>query len=331
MFDIKNIRAIHLEITSKCNAACPQCGRNDAGGKTYDWLNLLELSFGQIHRLLSPNFLKQIHHIFACGNYGDAIVAKDTLQIFQYFRSWNVHTLRLHTNGSARSTDWWAEAGKVFSNSDDMVIFGLDGLKDTNHIYRRRTNWKKIMENVESFIGAGGRAEWQFIPFKHNEHQIEEAKNLSKEMGFAEFMIMSSNRFFYETGSYKSINKTPIKNEAGEIEGYIEIPTNPKLQHPQLNAEWHDSEIECKAILNSAIYIDAGGKIFPCCWTGLQRFDESIKMNNTTSIADAVENEFNDLAAQWKDMGPPVCKNFCSVKNHKAHKVASRLKFDIPE
>ena len=36
---------------------------------------------------------------------------------------------------------------------------------------------------------------WQFIPFKHNQHQILEAGNLSKELGFDEFKLTQSDRW----------------------------------------------------------------------------------------------------------------------------------------
>ena len=37
------------------------------------------------------------------------------------------------------------------------------------------------MENVNAFISAGGTAYWKFLIFKHNEHQVEEAKKLSEQ------------------------------------------------------------------------------------------------------------------------------------------------------
>ena len=34
MIDIKNIRGFHIELSSKCNAACPMCSRNFLGSFT---------------------------------------------------------------------------------------------------------------------------------------------------------------------------------------------------------------------------------------------------------------------------------------------------------
>ena len=74
------------------------------------------------------------------------------------------------------------------------VVWGIDGLEDTNHIYRVGAKWEKIINNAKAFIDAGGIASWQFIEFEHNKHQIEEAKQLAKELGFKEFRLVSSTR-----------------------------------------------------------------------------------------------------------------------------------------
>ena len=52
------------------------------------------------------------------------------------------------------------------------------------------------MTNVKSFIQAGGEAHWEFLVFKHNEHQVEEARNLAREMGFKEFYLKKRRRAF---------------------------------------------------------------------------------------------------------------------------------------
>jgi MoaA/NifB/PqqE/SkfB family radical SAM enzyme len=43
MYDYTDIRTVHLEITEKCNAACPMCARNINGGEDNPWLQNSEL------------------------------------------------------------------------------------------------------------------------------------------------------------------------------------------------------------------------------------------------------------------------------------------------
>ena len=40
---------------------------------------------------------------------------------------------------------------------------------------------------MKSFINAGGSIPWEYLVFKHNQHQVEDAKKLAKELGFQEF------------------------------------------------------------------------------------------------------------------------------------------------
>ena len=50
---------------------------------------------------------------------------------------------------------------------------------------------KKIIKNASTFIKHGGIAYWDFIVFKHNEHQIYKCKKYSEELGFNKFKIIS--------------------------------------------------------------------------------------------------------------------------------------------
>ncbi|SVC76683.1 uncharacterized protein METZ01_LOCUS329537, partial [marine metagenome] len=110
-----------------------------------------------------------------------------------FLDEFKIKYIDIRTNGSLRSTTWWSN----FVNhlpSKHIIVFGLDGLEDTLHIYRIGADYKKVINNAKAFIDAGGIASWQFIEFEHNKHQIEEAKQLAKELGFKEFRLVSSTR-----------------------------------------------------------------------------------------------------------------------------------------
>ena len=42
-------------------------------------------------------------------------------------------------------------------------------------------------DDMKSFIGAGGAAQWEYLVFKHNQHQVDDAKKLAIELGFKGF------------------------------------------------------------------------------------------------------------------------------------------------
>ena len=79
------------------------------------------------------------------------------------------------------------------------VQFSVDGLEDTNHIYRKNSRWKDIVMAVETLASGKQKPKliWQMLVFPYNEHQIEEAERLSKEIGFDEFHYSKSLRSYH--------------------------------------------------------------------------------------------------------------------------------------
>ena len=220
-------------MTEACNASCPMCARNLNGGEVNPHLNNRELSIADIERIFPVDFVQQLKRVYMCGNYGDPAVASDTLEAFAYFREHNPQiNLSMHTNGSMKKPEWWAELAQVIGKKG-YVIFGLDGLEDTNHLYRQGTVWKNIMRNVEAFIAAGGRARWDFIVFAHNEHQVDQAEQLSKDMGFEKFQYKKSARFFSNSKA-----QTKDAHQAQNRKGHttlLQAPTNPKYRNAVLD------------------------------------------------------------------------------------------------
>ena len=281
MYKYSEIKTVHLEISSKCNASCPMCLRNICGGAPNPHLPLRELSLKNIKNIFPLSFLKQLRRIYMCGNYGDPITAKDTLAIFQFFRQNNLLlSLSMFTNGSGKTPLWWKGLGEV----TDKVHFSIDGLEDTNATYRRGTNFQKIMENVESYIAGGGKAIWDFIVFRHNEHQVEEAKQLAKKMGFHQFIIKKTGRF-YSNQKSKVKTEQVILNKKGESDGFLKMPKNPKYQNQSLkkgealSKKWgslheylNQTPIKCRVSEEKSIYISAEAFVFPCCWTANQLY-----------------------------------------------------------
>ena len=194
MFDFNNIKVLHLEMSNFCNAKCPMCPRERPMNSKI--INTKMLTLEKVKALFNEDFIKRLEIMYMCGNLGDPAAAQDTIEIFKYFREINPHiSLSMHSNGGLRSTRWWGELGKTLSGKNDYCVFGIDGLADTNHIYRVNTQFEKIMENSKHFIDAGGNARWHFLVFEHNEHQVEEARLLSKQLGFSHFQEIVSCRF----------------------------------------------------------------------------------------------------------------------------------------
>ena len=184
MYNYEDIKEVHLEVTQRCQAACPMCDRNENGGVDNRHINNAELSLADCKRIFKPEFIAQLNTMYMCGNLGDPIVARDTLEIFRYFRKHNSKMwLSMNTNAGAKNEKWWGQLAEVFGRMGS-VIFSVDGLRDTNHLYRQGVVWDNVERNARAFIAAGGRARWDFIIFQHNEHQVERAEQIAQELGF---------------------------------------------------------------------------------------------------------------------------------------------------
>lgn len=281
MYRYNDLTALHLEITTKCNARCPMCLRNVCGGQTNPQLPLTELTLADAKTIFEPSFIRQLRRMYMCGNYGDPIAAQDTLDIFDYFRSENptIH-LALFTNGSAQSEDWWRRLAKTVN----LVHLSVDGLEDTNGIYRRGTHFAVIERNIKAYRAAGGEFVWDYIVFRHNEHQLEEAKERAQAWGAKKINFKKTGRFFSNTKMQRK-DQQPVLNRAGELEYYLEPPLNPLYQNQALRQEEALVEkygslenyldltpIDCKVIHEKSFYVSAEGHAFPCCWTANQLY-----------------------------------------------------------
>ena len=312
MYNYHDIRTVHLEVTERCNLSCPMCARNINGGEQNPWIHDAELSLDDIKKIFSDDFVKQLNHIYMCGNYGDPIIAKDTLEIFRHFRSVNSDILlSMNTNGSARQEDWWVELASVLGDKG-YVIFSIDGLEDTNDIYRKGANYTRIMKNASAFIQAGGNAHWEYLVFAHNEHQVDRARDLADEMGFKKFQLKKSARFFSSVSGSVKESITSVDRKQRELN--LQAPTNPMYRNsaveeltklgatkqsvklpttkqeiiglirPEIfnkdvarktEVEKHlDSvSIKCKVKEEKSLYVSAEGILQPCCWIAGQMYN----------------------------------------------------------
>ena len=317
MYRYEDIKEIHLEVTSKCQARCPMCPRRISGGVLNPFITLDEITLEQFQLWFPVDFVKQLQRLFMCGNLGDPIIAEDTLDIFKYLRFNNpTINLSMHTNGSARNISWWKSLAEI--NVD--VTFGIDGLSDTHSLYRISTDWNKIIENAKAFITAGGKAEWHMLAFKHNEHQIEQCRELSNQIGFEHFTVKHTSRF--------KNNKWAVLDELGNPTHYLEPTSKSQTMIPLVQESLTSTPcISCKAQKQSQIYISANGNVSPCCWLDIEwvlpsqesRIDYMERIGTFPNLHSSTLTEifnstiFNDIEKSWKNKPLQECSKQCGT------------------
>ena len=142
------------------------------------------------------------------------------------------------------------------------------------------------MRNVEAYLGANGRARWDYLVFKHNQHQVDEARKLSEDMGFEKITIKSTARFM-RLHQQTVWDRMPLMNVKGEPDGFLEKTTLPEFQNEaamvtakdiidefgSLESYFEVANIKCKVARlgknqdKQRIYVSSEGLVFPCCFT----------------------------------------------------------------
>lgn len=273
---ISDIKNLELEITTKCNARCPQCVRNYYGSTTWVSLPIVDMSLDDFKKNMPMEIWKTLKNVKFCGTYGDPLMHKDLIKFIDYIKEQNNNIdISIHTNGGIRSIRWWRDLAEILGPRD-RVFFGIDGLEDTNHLYRIDVDYHKVINNLTAFNQAGGKSIWQYIVFEHNEHQVEEARRLSRELGCLDFAAKSTGRFMDKT--HKLVDKSPVLDMKHEIIRWIK-PAKGKYRNSgyddisRLTKEYgswknylEKTEINCFAEQDGWIAIVANGEVFPCGW-----------------------------------------------------------------
>lgn len=340
MFKFTELRSIHLEISNNCQASCPMCVRNVHGGLVNPLIKIQNWTLDEFKIIMNQELLDQIESYYYCGNFGDPILNNDLIEMCRYTTQ-NAPQLKvtIHTNGGARNTEWWASLAQALPD-DHMVVFALDGLSDTHSLYRIGTSFEKIIENAKAFIAAGGKANWTFIKFKHNEHQVEDARHMANSLGFSEFTIKNSSRFI-------DVPKYKVVNTKGLTTHYLEPSTDTEMKFISKevidNADklTKESEIHCYADSVKEVFIDSYKNLMPCCWLAtlpynyiepddyaapvrhkmleeyyqlVEDLGGAINLNTVNkSIKDIVEsNEYQTVwHKSWKEHKLMTCARFC--------------------
>lgn len=303
MISFSQVRSIHIEGSSHCNASCPVCPRNYHGGEAYDWFQKKHFTLAEHMEFFSSDFARQLHLVLYCGNLGDPSLNPELVEICQWWLSQNPNlTLQINTNAGTRDEHFWGGLGKVLRGTQGNVTFSVDGLEDTNHIYRRGVVWDRVIRAMKAFIEAGGPAVWEFLVFKHNQHQVDEARSLAEELGFQKFYAKKAMGF----GGPLGAQAIPVLKRDGSFDYHI-LPTEdvlarngatrwgddvnfykpePKAQNnlsetlpsaslsiPQeMKSRFEACEIECQTVKTGQIYISSEGLVYPCCFIGSREY-----------------------------------------------------------
>jgi MoaA/NifB/PqqE/SkfB family radical SAM enzyme len=297
----------HIEPTSKCILECPLCDR------TWFYEKFKKRLSHEINIEHLLNFFKGTSpFVSMCGNNGDPIYHSEFHKLCIGLKKIN-STIEITTNGSGKKKEWWEKLCSILSNNDN-ITFSIDGLEDTNHLYRVNAKWNSIMQAIHTVTKHNIDTTWKFIVFKHNQHQIEDAKKLSQELGIRNFEVVLSDRWWKQ-------DLMPDKKYVDNLYEHQIAVTN-GLDKPML--------IKQKCMVNGkaihALYIDSEGDFYPCCRTGLYAFryktifspktrKYNIKNNTIEQILEDTQVKQFFESTKSYETADKCCKIYCGVNN----------------
>jgi len=262
MIPIQDILYFDIEPTSYCNLHCPQCDRFDRQGFENRYMESRHLDFDRIKKNLDLDKLTGLEEVILSGDHGDPAMHPDIESFIEFFQ--DIKKVRLVTNGSLRSEKWFRSLTR-FKNL--TVTFSVDGLSDTLETYRINADFDKIMNNAQAFIKAGGTAIWKFIIFRHNQHQVEQARDLAHKMGFKEFWDEVSNRNFYDQDEFPIYIDGVYQGQNLKMSTLTETRQDSRTIMIQKAKDSNFHPITCGWARQKWMYIDYTGNLLPCCMT----------------------------------------------------------------
>lgn len=241
--------SISVEPTTSCNLRCPEC---PSGLR----------SFTRPTGMLSKELFQQvIDQMAAHVNYltfyfqGEPYLHKEFLEMVTYARSKNIYTAT-STNAHYLKDQ---QARKTVESGLDRLIISIDGTtQDTYEQYRVGGDLKKVMEGAKNVIKWKKQLKastpyviFQFLVVKPNEHQVDELKELAREIGVDEVILKTAQVYDYQQGN-------PLIPENEQYSRYKRQPDGTYVIKNTL-------ENSCWKLWHSCV-ITWDGKVVPCCF-----------------------------------------------------------------
>ena len=222
-YNTKNLALnVWLDLSTYCNAGCPQCHRTNPNGLgKVDWLPLVQWSLEEFKKAFTPQDMVSINRFEICGTWGDPFMCKDIYNIIEYILHNSGSNVQINTNGGMRDDEFWWNVGLLNKTNRLQVIFDIEGINQEMHSnYRRKVDFEKLKSHVQCYTGAGGNAFAHVIVFKHNEEYLYEILDMCyNELGVTGHLIQPSNRF-HRDGKEEFIDENGNKGILEEVTNF---------------------------------------------------------------------------------------------------------------
>lgn len=250
----------NTEPTNKCILHCPFCPTGKQNSRTN----------GFADTLLYTNIFSQLSdylYLITLHGWGEPLLNKELPQIVALAHQHNICTA-ITTNGMLLNASM---SESLIESKLDILYVSIDGCSEESYQkYRVGGSFEKVISNVQQLVELKKRKksyfpfiEWQYIVFKHNEHEISQAKLMAKKMGINNIVFL------------------PAYTEDDNF-----APTDPSMRLS--NGSPLSKRSDCNHLWNT-LSIHWNGTLVPCCYD----YDEKYSFGNiyTTSFNEIWNSE----------------------------------------
>lgn len=290
----ENLVELQVELSTNCNALCLGCVRTSSdfcSTKSFIPKNQL-LSKEVLYEVLKSGRARKLKKLEFCGNIDEPLAYPKFYELLLDIYKINPKLIiSIHTNGGVRNEDYFKKLSALLCQFDrrSNFRFSIDGLEDTNSIYRQNTNWNIIIQNLKAACASDLRVIWQFLVFPWNEHQIEEVKKMSIEVGCTELWIRPDRSLASKLDIEKIKNKElVVEDSQSRAKGDLsKIKALPSIS---------EASVSCSFKENGRMFLSWEGKVWPCCFISNVFYENQAKLDyfKETILAKYGDN-FNSL------------------------------------
>lgn len=242
-----------VDTTNICNLQCPFCPTN-SGELAFESQKFpkaisrkkTHLDIKKYEQILDA-FGETLYTI-SLFNWGEPLLNKNLFRMIEMAKTYNIE-VRLSSNLSIPDADL---AEKICSSGLDDLIMSIDGASASTYSkYRRGGNFDVVLQNVRALSDykkkyrlSKPNLAWQFLVFRHNEHELDIIEKFARSNGADEIRI--SGAYIYDPEW---------------------VPQNE--QYRPLGPSVKDT---CSFLYTTAT-IESTGALSPCCINRDERFD----------------------------------------------------------
>ncbi len=178
---------INSEPTNHCMLHCPFCptGKGEFREKGFLGLPMFQKMVDQLSRY---TYLITFH------GWGEPLLHPRLFDMVHYAHQKKICTV-VTTNGMLLNRE---NSQKMIDSKLDVLYISIDGATSESYLkYRKNGNFDQIIENLKTLVQLKKEQksktpyiEWQFLVFKHNEHEMEKGSQLAKEIGVDHFILL---------------------------------------------------------------------------------------------------------------------------------------------